>query len=649
MAFRWAIVLPTAGLIGLLGMGQLAYYGVALGYAFLEGAFVYLVGRRLAGWPVGLAAAALLAVHPIAVDDGSMLLPDHAINAWVTMAVWGLLRPVGARGRGGQIAWAALAGLFCLGAYLSRLSSLLLAPVLLLVLRRRRFLLPLIVLAAVFLLGVAVEGGVYAHFTGDPLRRFQGTSASYEHWEQRTELAAWGQLVTRWKVAFEGGFGSPWVVAAPGVACLGLLLFGGRRGRLIGVWYLLPTLLVLFMIRDIHPIVPLLPPNLRYLAPAAAPAALGAAFLGVSLCRAVGRWKPLFSAVGQVLGTVLLCAACICVLTVQQRTRDTDTGHPWRLVGRVEREIADTPDGRVYANNRAELMARLLGSDRLRERLASLRRILASGDPLPPGSLVFADLANLRYQDLKHWNPAPDAADDSAGRPRVLVSDRVEWAPPHWRLLEAGSLRRQGYYVLYRVLAPGARPGSAVRLNRRSAPGFWAADADRLEGWHLHTTGGVSVRPIAGPDPARPALRMHRTNTQTSYLLTGGSEDLDNLRDARVTPEQVDRIRVRADRLYQLRLRARLHSAEDRPVMVLLRLYQFGPRHLVTTKHMRWTYKLPLRVTPCERLDGPLAEPPWQSASLAFRVRPDAQFLRIGFALSAPGVLDLADVQLLAF
>ncbi len=633
MNFRIAIVLPMAAAIRLFGENMFSYWLVALGYAFAEGGFCYLVGRRLAGWPVGLAAAALLAAHPISVYDGSLLLPDHALNAWFTMSVWALLHCRAGRGSRRRLVWGLLSGLLLLLGYATRMTFLFLAPALLFVPRKKRYWLPLAGIASAFAIGWIVESSLHFAFSGDWLNRLRNTGEVYQFWLRRLHLSGgWTELCTRWSHPFQNVYGWMPLTIGSGVLAVGAMIVGGWRGRLLGVWFLLPTLIVMFGVRSFDPWTALLHPNVNYLAMPATAAVITLAWAGVSLSKLLARERRAIRAGLQVAGTLLLVGACIYCLIENRRRVVSDPGHPWRLARAIDSEYREA--GRplpVYANHWALPMVRLLADDRAKERLHDARAVIDAGEAFPSGSIVFLDKHALATHDRNRFRKLQRADPPRLPAAEELLSPRIAHPPPHWRLLAGGWRTRFDWYVLYRVHEPGESFGRPVDM--LTGGGFWADDGKTLSGWHCFGRGKHgTIEPV--DSPAGVGVRIHRAkgSGHTFYLITGESGDIGNLKQGR-HPLDCDRVPVDPKSLYQVRFLARLHR--DHPGYAIVRLYEFGPRHLRSEDVTGATYRVLL--TPTSN---------WQAASLAFRVDHKTQYLRIGFSTDAGVSLDLADVKL---
>lgn len=87
------LLAPAVGAAGASGPGMyLASRAVVAVFGVLAVVLVFVLGRRLAGDTVGLAAALLLAVSPIAVNVAHMVRPDVVLEVFVLLAMFTFLR-----------------------------------------------------------------------------------------------------------------------------------------------------------------------------------------------------------------------------------------------------------------------------------------------------------------------------------------------------------------------------------------------------------------------------------------------------------------------------------------------------------------------------------------------------------------------------
>lgn len=84
---RIGLVFPVWLAIRIFGYSDLAYYSVVLFFVSALAGTTYLLGKRLFGIPVGVAAGLLIILNPYVFWDSSHLLPDIPAAACITAAV----------------------------------------------------------------------------------------------------------------------------------------------------------------------------------------------------------------------------------------------------------------------------------------------------------------------------------------------------------------------------------------------------------------------------------------------------------------------------------------------------------------------------------------------------------------------------------
>ena len=101
-------------------MGRLFLWARLFNFFFhLAGlVLLFLLGCRLGGWGVGLAAAALFSLCPLAIDNAHQLKPYPYATFWILAACWGALAAA-ARGRRGDYLLAGLGAGIAIGANFS--------------------------------------------------------------------------------------------------------------------------------------------------------------------------------------------------------------------------------------------------------------------------------------------------------------------------------------------------------------------------------------------------------------------------------------------------------------------------------------------------------------------------------------------------
>ena len=442
---RYGVTLPLAAVQALFGAGEHAAALVPLAYSALEIVLGGALGALLGGPAVGLVAAALLGVLPLAVVAATDVHADLPASVFMALAMYAVLRAdAGGRRRA---AWLAGAGLALGLAYVTKEVALVLALVLaarILLLRRRAA--GYAWLLAGFLAVVALDMAGSLWRAGDPLVRHAPAFARLHVEHMRTAPPGYGwmlaypaMLLAPWSGSF-GYFAGVFYLALAGAA------WGLRAGeRAVGelvVWWL-PVLLV-FNLAPLDGTLtrPLFVHFARTLHPLLIPLAVTAAF---ALVRGLGGRPAAQAAVAA--GVLALAAAGIVRTHADHRA--------WAAVARqaaevIRREPADTL---VVADRLSVARLRVLLPERRAQitwwRDGGLAR--AGQAPL----LVLSDPRLLRR-------------DVEAGAPAAMLAPPAAWEPvaelfPPPRASLRGLLRRR---LGAGREAPAARPPAPAVLWR---------------------------------------------------------------------------------------------------------------------------------------------------------------------------------------
>ena len=435
---RYGVTLPLAATQALLGPGERAAAVVPLVYSMLELVLGGALGALLGGPGVGLVAAALLAVLPLAVVAATDVHADLPAAVFMALAMYAVVRADAPGGR--RPPWLAGAGVALGLAYVTKEVALVLALVLavrVVVLRRPRA--GYAWLAAGFLAVVLLDMGASLWRAGDPLARHAPAFAALHVRHVRTSPASYAWMLEYPAMllvpssGYFGYFAGVFYPALAGVAW-GLRARARAVGELVAWW--LPILLVLnFAPLDWTFRRPLFFHFARTLQPLVIPLAVTAAF---GLVRGLGG-RPMARAAVAV-GVLALAGAGIVSTHADYRA--------WAAVARqaaavIRREPADAL---VLADRLSVARLRVLLPER-RARIAWWGEGGLAGAAGAAPRLVLADPLLLRR-------------DVEAGAPAA-----VRVPPPAWeRVAEfvrppRASLRgRLGRWLGLGDAAPGAPP-----------------------------------------------------------------------------------------------------------------------------------------------------------------------------------------------
>ena len=449
---RYGVTLPLAATQALLGPGERAAAVVPLVYSMLELVLGGALGALLGGPGVGLVAAALLAVLPLAVVAATDVHADLPAAVFMALTMYAVLRADTAGRR--RAAWLAGAGAAFGLAYVTKEVALVLALVLavrVVVLRRPRA--GYAWLAAGFLAVVLLDLGASLWRAGDPLVRHAAAFAAphVRHVRASPASSAWmlayPAMLLVPSSGYFGYFAGVSYLALAGVAW-GLRVGARAVGELVAWW--LPVLLVFnFAPLDWtfrHPLFFHFP---RTLQPLVIPLAVTAAF---GLVRGLGP-RPLARAA---VGVAVLALAAAGIIRTHADYR------AWAAVARQAAEVIrrEPADAVVLADRLSVARLQVLLPER-RARIAWWGEGGLAGAAGAAPRLVLADPLLLRR-------------DVEAGAPAA-----VRVPPPAWeRVAEftrppRASLRgRLGLWLGVGGAEPGAPPAPPAVLWRvRPAPG----------------------------------------------------------------------------------------------------------------------------------------------------------------------------------
>lgn len=241
---RFGMVLPMAAIFGAFGTG-VVQISLLPGLASLANmVLAWRLGRLLFGPAAGVAAAAVMASFPMAIEYAGLAFPDAiqgALLAGALLCVLLAARGEGGRGEGGSWGLPILGGVLWAWGHYVKLDAVMLAPVLglawLLGLARLR---DVIVTGLVAFALVGIELVAYAVLAGDALLRVQMESRA------ANEVLAAGQDYRNWFIYPKSMFVVPYGAGLfyfLWVASAGVALWTRRRAALLvlgwsAVWML---------------------------------------------------------------------------------------------------------------------------------------------------------------------------------------------------------------------------------------------------------------------------------------------------------------------------------------------------------------------------------------------------------------------------